>query len=178
MNLVCFDNNVLVWGVKEQATPGQEGMIPRTKVFIHKLQEDRIHVLIPSVVIAEFLMPIPPDMHATVINLFDRGFVVVPFDTAAASQFAKIWLSNKGQELVDSLIRNGSTRAELKVDSLIVATAVSQRAECIYSHDGGVKAFAQGFIEVKEIPFISTQTSAFKADEQDWGKPPKKMGEP
>lgn len=177
MNLVCFDSHVLVWGVKEQATPGQEEMIPRTKAFIRKLQEDRIHVLIPSVVIAEFLMPIPLDVHATVINLFDRAFVVVPFDAAAASQFARIWSSNKGQELVSSLIRNGSTRAELKTDSLIVATAVSHNAECIYSHDDGVKAFAQGFIEVRKIPFISEQTSAFKPDEQDWGKPPKKMGE-
>lgn len=178
MNLVCFDNHVLVWGIKEQATPGQENMIPRTKAFIRKLQDDKIHVLIPSVVIAEFLMPIPPDMYATVINLFDRGFVVAPFDTAAASQFAKIWLSKKGQELVNSLVESGSTRAELKVDSLIVATAISQKAECIYSHDAGVKAFAQGHIAVKEIPFISEQTAAFGTDKKDWGKLPKKMGEP
>jgi len=177
MNLVCFDNHVLVWGIKEQATPGQEEMIPRTKALIHKLQEDRIHVLIPSVVIAEFLMPIPLDMHATVINLFDKAFVVVPFDAAAASQFARIWLSNKGQELVNGLIRSGSTKAELKVDSLIVATAVSHNAECIYSDDSGVKAFAQGFVQVRNIPFLSEQTSAFKPDEQDWGQFPKKMGE-
>ena len=65
MSLVCFDNHVLVWGIKEQATPGQEDMIPRTKAFISKLQNDKVHVLIPSVVVAEFLMPIPPDMHAT-----------------------------------------------------------------------------------------------------------------
>ena len=157
MNLVCFDNHVLVWGIKEQATPGQEDMIPRTKAFISKLQNDKIHVLIPSVVVAKFLMPIPPNMHATVINLFDRGFVVAPFDTAAASQFAKIWLSKKGQELANNLVKNGATRAELKIDSLIVATAISQKAECIYSHDAGVRAFAQDYIEVKEIPFIPLQ---------------------
>ncbi len=159
MSLVCFDNHVLVWGIKEQATPGQEDMIPRTKSFIRQLQEDKIRVLIPSIVVAEFLMPIPADMHPAVINLFDRGFVVAPFDTAAASQFAKIWLSRKGQESVNSLIESGKTRTELKMDSLIVATAISQGAECIYSHDEGVKAFGQDYIEVKEIPFIPRQTS-------------------
>jgi len=77
----------------------------------------------------------------------------------AASQFAKIWLSKKGQEFVNNLIKSGRTKAELKIDSLIVATAISQKAECIYSHDDGVKAFAQDYIEVKEIPFIPRQTS-------------------
>ncbi|MDM8558566.1 hypothetical protein [Candidatus Parabeggiatoa sp. HSG14] len=41
-----------------------------------------------------------------------------------------------------------------KVDGMIVATAVTQKATCIYSHDPGLAKFASGYIEVKEIPIL------------------------
>ena len=54
---------------------------------------------------------------------------------------------------------------------MIVATAVAQKAECIYSYDKYVKTFAKGFIDVKEIPFIPEQSNAYpKDDKRDWGK--------
>ncbi len=159
MKLVCFDNHVLVWGIKEQATFGQEEMIPRAKALIKTLDETHVRVLIPSIVIAEFLLRIPPDEHALVINLFHRSFVVVSFDTSAASWFSKIWQAKKEQAVIEQLAKNGKTRAELRTDSLIVATAVSQKADCIYSHDDGLKEFAKGYIVVNEIPFITKQMS-------------------
>mgnify|MGYP001594595056 CR=1 FL=1 len=33
MSLVCLDNHVLIWGIKEQPTKGQEDMVSRTKAF-------------------------------------------------------------------------------------------------------------------------------------------------
>lgn len=157
MKLVCFDNHILVWGIKEQATLGQEEMIPRAKELIRHLDEAHIHILIPSVVIAEFLLPIPPEKHALVINRFNRSFIVASFDTAAASWFSRIWQSKKEQATIDALSKNGKTRTELRADSLIVATAASQKADCIYSHDEGLKAFAKDYIDVEEVPLYSTQ---------------------
>lgn len=157
LNVVCFDHHILVWGIKEQATAGQEEMVPRAKAFLKSLTETQTHVLIPSIVIAEFLMPIPLELHATVVNLFDRSFMVVPFDSAAASAFARIWQAKKGQAIVEDLVANGKTRAELRADSMIVATAYARNASCIYSHDNGVKAFAKDFILVKDIPVVPQQ---------------------
>ena len=180
MKLVCFDSNVLIWGVKEQATLGQEFMIPRTKAFMKYLDENDTRVMIPSVVIAEFLMPIPINMHAMLTNLLDRSFLIASFDTAAASAFAKIWQSKKDQFVIEALAKSGATKSELKMDNLIVATAVSQKADCIYSHDGPLKAFADGYIDVQDIPAIPVQASTFGTDSEgkDWGKLPKKMNEP
>lgn len=89
MSLICFDTHVLIWGIKEEAKEGQEDRIPLTKRFIDKLSADD-NVLIPSIVMAEFLIPIPSKQHAMVINLFKKKFIIAPFDALAASKFALI----------------------------------------------------------------------------------------
>ena len=61
MTLICFDNHVLIWGIKEQAAEGQNDKIVLAKRFINKLSaDDNALILIPSIVVAEFLIPIPP----------------------------------------------------------------------------------------------------------------------
>jgi len=154
-----LDNHALIWGIKEQAKEGQEDMIPRTKAFIESIDDDETSVLIPSIVIAEFIMPVPPELHAMVINLFNKNFIIAPFDALAASKFALVWQAYKPPEEAKELIRNEATRAELKADTMIVATAIARKADCIYSHDKWLTTIAKNFIEVKEIPFIPSQHS-------------------
>ena len=177
MSLICFDNHVLIWGIKEQAKEGQENKIVLAKRFIDKLSDDD-YVLIPSIVMAEFLIPIPPELHATVINLFKKNYIIAPFDALAASKFSLIWQTNKPTETAKQLINDYATRAELRADSMIVATAVAQKADCIYSNDKWIKTFAKGFIEVKKIPFVPQQKNVFdsNSENQDWGEFPKRMG--
>jgi hypothetical protein len=40
----------------------------------------------------------------------------------------------------------------MKVDHLIVASALVGGAGCIYSEDKGLKTFGQKFIEVRDLP--------------------------
>lgn len=155
MKIVCLDNHALIWGIKEQCADGQEDMIPLTKKFIESIDNDT-SVLIPAIVVAEFLMPIPQELHAMVINLFNKNFIIAPFDALCASKFSTIWNTNKNE--AQELLKSGATRAELKADTFIVATAVARNAECIYSYDKWIKTIANGFINVKEIPFIPEQT--------------------
>ncbi len=171
MRLICFDNHVLIWGIKEQAQEEQEDMVAKTKKFINSIDDKETLVLIPSIVLAEFLMLIPAELHAMVINLFNKNFIVAPFDALAASKHALIWQKNKPPDKADKIIIDRTTRAELKADSMIVATAVSRKADCIYSHDKQLKAMAKGFIEVIEIPFIAEAAEMFdKKDNQNWGE--------
>lgn len=179
MSLVCLDNHVLIWGIKEQPTDGQEEMVSRTKAFIESLNNDETIVLIPSVVIAEFLMPVPSEFHAMVINLFNKNFIIAPFDALAASKFSLIWNAYKPPDEAKELIDNQATRAELKADSMIVATAIARKADYIVSHDTWLKTIAKNFIEVKEIPFIPEQAKQFPRgkDEPNWGSKPKGFNE-
>ncbi|MFC1549464.1 type II toxin-antitoxin system VapC family toxin [Nitrospirota bacterium] len=157
MKLVCLDNHILIWGIKEEATEGQEEMIPKAKRFFKWLEDEGVKVLIPANVIAEFLMLIPHEEHGKVIALFDKHFIVVPFDTAAASCFAGIWRERNDDGTIELVKKKGVTKNKITFDCQIVAIAVTHGASCIYSHDEDIEKFAGSHIEVKQMPEIFEQ---------------------
>jgi predicted nucleic acid-binding protein len=161
MDLACLDTQILVWGLKEQATEVQQDMIPKAKAFLRHLDNKGTRVLVPALVVAELLMPVPPEQHAIVTNLFERSFMIGDFNLRASSFFARIWRSKIGDGTVASLQAVGVFRAELRTDCLIVATAVAHGASCIYSNDERVRRFADGHIRAMEMPSIPEQLDLF-----------------
>jgi predicted nucleic acid-binding protein len=158
MKIVCLDTHLLIWGIKEEATEGQEEMVQKAKLFFKWLDENGIKAMIPSVVIGEFLMLIPSEMHDKITNSFQKNFIVPPYDTASASCFAKIWQKKNSDGTIEKLKNDTSaSRAKLKADCQIVATAITHGASCIYSYDEDLAKFAEGYIEVKQIPDIPEQ---------------------
>ena len=152
MNLVCLDTQILIWGVKGQASSGQEGMIPKAKSFLRYLDKSGIRSLVPAIVLAELLMPIPPHSRQAFSEFMQKNFIVLPFDTKAAVHFAEIWQSKKEQQVIDELMQNPEiAKAHLKADCMIVAIALARGASCIYSHDEDVQRFGEGYIEVREM---------------------------
>lgn len=158
MTLVCLDTHLLIWGIKEEATEGQEEMVHKTRLFFKWLGDHDINVMIPSVVLGEFLMLVPPELHEKVSSIFHKNFIVVPYDASSASCFAKIWQAKNSDGTIERLKNETSaTREKLKADCQIVATAITHGASCIYSYDGDLAKFAEGYIEVKQIPDIPEQ---------------------
>lgn len=157
---VCLDTNILIWGIQNKASAGQEQMLERTRLFLKDLDESKAKVIIPSLVIGELLMKVPHDKHDAVLKHVSSRFMVASYDMAAASYFAKIWQDKKDDKQIQLMRDNGSiTRAELKADYQIVAIAVSSGASCIYSYDKKLKQFADGHIAVKELPEMPQQMS-------------------
>lgn len=154
--LVCLDNHILIWGVRQEATPGQEDMIRRTGLFLQFLEKKNAQIIIPSVVVGEFLLGVSFENHQKVMEVLDKRFQIAPYDTAAALIAAELWIEkNKGSGGVSDELKQGlqdSSKIKLRDDCKIVATAIKCRADCLYSEDEGVKKFAQGRIEVKEVP--------------------------
>lgn len=64
MSFVYLDTQVLVWGIKREATPGQEGMVLRAEHFLRWIEENAIQVAVPAVVFGELLLRVPEDRHA------------------------------------------------------------------------------------------------------------------
>lgn len=157
MGLVCFDTQVLIWGIQGHARITQQHMIVRTKNFIRHLGQHNTKVLIPSVVLAEFLMGIPSDRHAAVAAYLQNSFIVAPFDASAALAFAQIWQENKQASVYQTLRDEGVSRREIKVDCQIVAITLAARASIIYTHDPHLAKFAGNRIEISEVPEIPTQ---------------------
>jgi len=160
MEIVCLDTHILVWGIKKDATNGQEHMVPLAQSFIKALGEDKnIRVMVPSVVVGELLMRVPPEKHEEINRLFYSRFMVPSYDIAAASCFARIWQAKKSVLAQIKEDFPDSTREELKADCQIVAIAVTHGARCIYSYDDKLTKFADGYIEVRKMPEVVEQLS-------------------
>lgn len=99
--------------------------------------------MLPAVVVAEVLCSLEPAIHNEFNALIQRLFVVAPFDTQAAAHFAVMWRMSKQLHG-----KTGISRAEMKADFMIVATAIARNARCIYSEDVGLRKFAQNYIKV------------------------------
>ena len=161
MSLVCLDTHVLIWAIKKEAVHGQEDMISRATALIDRLEMSGKRLLIPTIVMGEFLIKIPPDALQATIDHLNSSFMIAPYDALAAIHYARL------QRLWDSTGARsgepfeGKTRHELKADRMIVATAVAAGAQRIYSHDKALRAFAEGYIEVFDIPVTIEQGDFF-----------------
>jgi predicted nucleic acid-binding protein len=160
---VCIDSNIVVWGIKKQATKGQEGMIPMAEAFIENLQTEKAILLIPAPVVTEILAPVPVPDHAKLTDLISRIFRVVPVDTIIAMKAAELWHSKPDWKQVYQKDGQEGMRNRFKYDILIAATAIVRNANCIYTHDDRLINLCNGLIPASKIPPIglSAQTELF-----------------
>ena len=159
MSLICLDTQILIWGIKEEAEQDQEEFISKSKILIEHLQDNGDKILIPSIILSEFILHLPQESHTTVVNLLTANFFVAPYDQLTALHYARIWQNQEHQNRVREIHELGTTRNEIKADRMIVATAVAHNAERIYSHDKGLRNFAEGFCDAYDIPTIPIQTT-------------------
>lgn len=155
----CIDTHMLIWGVQEVSRSTQSEMIVRAKALFAKLDKDKMKVVVPSIVIGEFLLGLPIEEQPAYQKLVSRRFVVVPYDLRAAIQFARIWHSKKTQGEIEATKQNGLTRTELRADTMIVATAIASGASVIYGFDKGVKRLSDGFIPFEDISTMTLQNT-------------------
>lgn len=158
MSIVCLDTQIIIWGIKEEASPSQEHLIPQAKNFIEWLDENDKKVIIPVPIISELLAPIPDSKYEELLGLLNSRFRVVPVDEVAAIKCAQIWRDRKDdKELREYRKQNKITRERMKFDFQIAAVAIVRKAECIYSNDPHIKKFVGDIITVKEMPNIGSQ---------------------
>jgi predicted nucleic acid-binding protein len=148
--LICIDANIIIWGIKRQATGGQENMIKRAEQFFKWVDQSGHDILVPSIVLAEILIAEPPEKRAKFLEILSRSFTIGSFDVACSLKCAEI-LHGKVKEASD-LSKGLGGKQKMKVDKMIIATALRYNAGCIYTHDGGLSAFAKDLIPTRELP--------------------------
>jgi predicted nucleic acid-binding protein len=153
----CIDSNIIVWGIKRQATSGQEEMIVRAEALFKRFDEYKDSIIIPTVVLAEILAPEPPVVRAKYLEILGKSFNIAQFDSRAAMKYAEI-MHARFEEIKTIANTTGIHRQKMKMDHIVIATAIVNEANCIYSTDGGLKAFANGYIDVNDLPPIRATT--------------------
>lgn len=163
--IFCIDTQICVWGIKRQASKGQEEMIQRAEQFFDWVDTNKHQILIPSIVIAEMLSGEPVENHPKFMEIIESNFMVAQFDTRAASRYAQI-MSIKFEDLKRLAIDNGIRREKMKLDQLIMVCALVNGASSIYTNDSGLKNFSDGLIDVKELPpLLAKQADLFSNTE-------------
>lgn len=156
MNRVCLDNHILIWGIRGISTAGQETMISRTQVLFEDLDALDADIMVPAVVVSEFLAGVPKPQHAGLLEVLNRRFQLPPFDVRTAAVAAELWrdAAERNPHLRD-VVREafpGTEKAKIKADMMILATALVRKADILYTHDGPLRTLADGLIEVRDLP--------------------------
>lgn len=142
----AVDSNILVWAVKEK---GPAEQIRRAKLLFREFNEKKANIIVPAIVLAEYLTDIDPNDHDRQIQEASRSFLIFPFDVRCASLAAKLF------KMGDAGRQKGTAEGRkcLRADSLIVATAKIHGATVLYSHDKRCRILAEKIgMTAKDLP--------------------------
>lgn len=155
MQVICLDTNVLIWGVRQDTSnPKQKHMVAHARNFLEYCQTQNIQMLVPSVVVGEFLTMVEAQHHADVIKHLASIYNIADYDAHSAAKFAEILRDKKQKNIKE---HTNITRTELKADIMILATAITMNADTIYTHDKGLRALSKGYIKSADIPKTQQQ---------------------
>lgn len=171
--MIAVDNNFLTLMLHPSARPPLDpstGMPvsrldERIELLIEELDEARETIIIPTPVLAEFLMLAGKDGPKYLTEINKRSlFRVEPFDERAAIELAAVELSIR-RKTADKRDGAQGTWAKIKFDRQIVTIAKVNGAGKIYSDDEGVEKFARrcGISVVKtwELPLPQGTQDSF-----------------
>lgn len=113
----------------------------------------------PALVAAEVLVHEPDEIRNQFLKILTKNFIIADFDTRAALKYAEL-LHGRLEEIKRIASVNDTVRQKMKVDHLIISTAIVNNASCIYSYDKALRAFAFGHIDVREFPGIAPRQGA------------------
>lgn len=160
MTTVCLDTNVLGLAIRKVNPGSSAELISRAGQFVLWLVHQPVQVIIPTIVIGEILTVVPPEEQGEVLGKIHRDWMTVSFDAKASVVFARMFGDGERKRLMREL-QNGttSTRAKLKADLLIIATARAHGATTVYTHNiKDMKKLAGEAISVADFMDVNLQT--------------------
>jgi len=135
----------LVWGIRREGTPDE---LKRAKWLFEFLDAEKAQIIIPTVVVSEYLTPVDESRHLSVISTLNDRFIISPFDILSSSLAAKLFTLGKP-------LRKGGEpggRACLRADTMIIATAKTHGAHTLYSGDAECRELAQKVMRSEDLP--------------------------
>ena len=144
--VVALDSMTLVWGIRKH---GASEKTEHAGFLFSELERDKAQIIIPSVVVAEYITPISShDERTKVVAAMSERFFIVPFDADDAVLAAKLYSEGKSSRAM----KKPGTRVCLRADALIVATAKNHGAQEFYTDDNDCYAMASKIMTARRLP--------------------------
>jgi hypothetical protein len=149
--MICFDTQILIWGVQGWARPSQVEMIDRCKRYIAHLDACHEVVMVPTPALFEYLIHFGDgEERRAQRTAIERHFFVPGFDLPATILAADLHTAARG--VWTCCREEGITRQEYRVDVMIAAIAISQGAAAIITTDPHFRGLVGGRIPVMDVP--------------------------
>jgi predicted nucleic acid-binding protein len=146
--VVAVDTMVLVWAIRKK---GPKDKILHAGYLFKELQQAKAQVIVPSIVVAEYIAPINPQDRIKVVAAITERFRIEPFDIKDVVTAAELWdWGRAGRPM-----QRPGARTALRADSLIVATARNHGATEFYTEDEACFAMANRIMTAKRLPTIA-----------------------
>jgi predicted nucleic acid-binding protein len=156
--MIAVDTNVLMWGVRGEPDSSGRQMVERCAALFQDLSEQRAKVMVPSIVLAEFLQGQDIESQRQLRAIIGKRFFVAPFDAQAAGIAAELYATSNYKQIQADC--NNVYAASLKADYKVVATAIAHGATKLYADDTQISAIAHGRILVVAVPELRPQRPA------------------
>ncbi len=145
--VAAIDTEALIWGVRQK---GQRDKLERGKWLFEELEDINARIIVPAVVVAEYLVRVDLLRREAVITELSRRFIIPSFDVKCAAIAAGLYKFGDAQRPRGAADR----RKCLKADCLIIPTAHSHKAQRFYSHDKDCRKLAQTLSgwDVRDLP--------------------------
>ncbi len=156
--MVTFDTPLLIYGIQQKASSENADLVTRTKELIRRLGDKRAKIMVPAPALTEFLVGLPPPLRSP--KILTDLFAVGSFDAQCAQIAAELQANVDRMKQIRQQYQ--IPKQCLKVDTMIIATAIAYNSGMIYTNDlGHFKDIAQNRIVIKEIPPLPDRTNLF-----------------
>lgn len=140
-------------GMSSDALPIAKKTTAKIQLYLHTLREDGGSVILPSLVMAEYLVKFDQKDWELLVESLLSQILIIPFDDAAAQCFAKI---RRDVSLDAIRTSTGQSAPCMKIDCLIAAMAISHGANEILTSNrkdfNSISSVKLRVININDLP--------------------------
>ena len=149
-NVLCLDSNIVIWGfLPNGKTETEQKMKKKVSAFLQKCFNEKIKFAISIISLSEFFVQIPENEKTHFLEIFQKNFIILDFNLAAAMQAASIFHEQYGKMKRSYY----ESRGILRQDIQILATILAFGKLKLITEDYGFQKLAANYgIPVSGIP--------------------------
>lgn len=161
MKKICVDTDIFGWFVKKTSNEGQEDNITKAEWLFNWFFEEKIKVVIPSLVVAEILSGVhDEDKREEISDFICDNFEILQFDIISARIFSDIQIEkyrgNGKERLQQYRNQNSVPSCAMKNDWSIASCAISNNCQAIFTNNSRdyKKFVGEDRLQIYDLSFV------------------------